>query len=144
MIGSLLAGSLLEDRDVTHIYPLVFLPWAVGHPRRGRRTQPLGCRRARWCVAGFGNGLTFPITVLIIQRYTTDRLRGRAFTVIISAHNALLGIAMVAAGALDGSVGARWTYARRVGAPRLRRDHGSACSRAGSGTQGVVVRQQAA
>ena len=36
-------------------------------------------------VAGFGNGLTFPMTVLIVQRYTEDRLRGRAFTLIISA-----------------------------------------------------------
>ena len=88
-------------------------------------------------VAGFGNGLTFPITVLIIQRYTTDRLRGRAFTVIISAHNALLGIAMVTAGALDGSVGARWTYAVASLLARLRRDRRS-CSRAASATQGVA------
>ena len=48
--------------------------------------------------------------VLIIQRYTIDRLRGRAFTSIISAHNTLLGISMAAAGALTGLVGARWTY----------------------------------
>ena len=27
---SLVAGSLLEDHDVTRIYPLAFLPWAVG------------------------------------------------------------------------------------------------------------------
>ena len=50
------------------------------------------------------------MTVLIVQRYTVDRLRGRAFTVIISAHNALLGLAMVAAGALTEYVGPRWTY----------------------------------
>ena len=61
-------------------------------------------------LAGFGNGLAFPITVLIIQRYTSDRLRGRAFTVVISAHNTLLGISMIAAGALTELVGARWTY----------------------------------
>jgi hypothetical protein len=62
-------------------------------------------------VSGFGNGLTFPITVLIVQRATTDALRGRAFTVIISVHNALLGVAMLAAGALAATAGARWTYA---------------------------------
>ena len=62
-------------------------------------------------LTGFGNGLAFPMTVLIVQRYTSDRLRGRAFTVIISVHSALLGLAMVAAGALTEVVGARWTYA---------------------------------
>jgi MFS family permease len=62
-------------------------------------------------VSGFGNGLAFPMTVLIVQQYTPDRLRGRAFTVIISAHNALLGLAMLAAGALIDLAGARWTYA---------------------------------
>src|SRR5581483_9851132 len=33
-------------------------------------------------LSGFGNGLTFPMTVVIVQRYVSDRLRGRAFTVI--------------------------------------------------------------
>jgi hypothetical protein len=49
--------------------------------------------------------------VLIVQEHTIDRLRGRAFTLVISAHNALLGLAMIAAGALTDAVGARWTYA---------------------------------
>ena len=64
------------------------------------------------------------MTVLIVQRYTADRLRGRAFTVIISAHNMLLGIAMIAAGALTEVAGARWTYvvaAALLGGRRLRR-----------------------
>jgi dipeptide/tripeptide permease len=50
------------------------------------------------------------MTVLIIQEHTIDRMRGRAFTLVISAHNALLGLAMAAAGALTGAVGARWTF----------------------------------
>jgi MFS family permease len=142
VIGSLLAGGLLEDRDVTHIYPLVFLPWAVGILGAGVAPN-LWVASAAMVVAGFGNGLTFPITVLIIQRYTTDRLRGRAFTVIISAHNALLGIAMVAAGALVGSIGARWTYA--VASVLLVCGGITALVLArGIRTQGVVVRQQAA
>jgi hypothetical protein len=40
-------------------------------------------------LSGFGNGVTFPMTVLIVQEHTVDRLRGRAFTLIISAHNYL-------------------------------------------------------
>jgi len=66
-------------------------------------------------VAGFGNGVAFPLTVVIVQRYTADHLRGRAFTVIISAHNALLGIAMLASGALTDLSGARWTYGVAAG-----------------------------
>jgi sugar phosphate permease len=62
-------------------------------------------------LAGFGNGLAFPLTVLIVQRSSSDLLRGRIFTVIISAHNAVLGVAMVTAGALTEAAGPRWTYA---------------------------------
>jgi MFS family permease len=142
VIGSLMAGSLLEEREVTQIYPLVFLPWAVGILGAGVAPN-IWVASVAMVVAGFGNGLTFPITVLIIQRYTTDQLRGRAFTVIISAHNALLGIAMVAAGALVGTVGSRWTYA--VASVLLVFGAITALVLArGIRTQGVVARQQAA
>ncbi len=109
VIGSLYSGSLLESRDVTSIYPLVFLPWAAGILGAGIAPN-VWVGASAVVLAGFGNGLAFPSMVLIIQRYTSDRLRGRAFTVVISAHNTLLGISMIAAGALTGLVGARWTY----------------------------------
>jgi MFS family permease len=66
-------------------------------------------------MTGFGNGLAFPMTVLIVQRYTSDRVRGRAFTVIISIHNSLLGLAMVASGGLTELAGARWTFGIAAG-----------------------------
>jgi len=109
VVGSLYSGSLLENRDVTSIYPLVFLPWAAGILGAGIAPN-VWVASSAMVLAGFGNGLAFPMTVLIIQRYTVDRLRGRAFTLIISAHNTLLGISMVAAGALTDLAGARWTY----------------------------------
>jgi MFS family permease len=109
VIGSLASGSLVERRALMAVYPLVFLPWAAGV--LGAAIAPnIWVAATAMVVAGFGNGLAFPLTVLIVQRYTSDRLRGRAFTVIISAQNALLGIAMVAAGALVGLAGPRWTY----------------------------------
>jgi MFS family permease len=109
VIGSLYSGVLLENRDITAIYPLVFLPWAAGILGAGIAPNVWVAATAM-VLAGFGNGLGFPMTILIIQRYTADRLRGRAFTLIISAHNALLGTSLVAAGALTDLVGARWTY----------------------------------
>jgi len=109
VIGSLISGSLLERRDVRIVYPLVFLPWAAGLLGAGVAPN-LWLAAAAMVLAGLGNGLTFPLTVVIVQRNTTDSLRGRVFTVIISAHNAVLGVAMVAAGALTEAAGPRWTY----------------------------------
>ena len=109
VIGGVISGSVLEKRDVRIVYPLVFLPWAVGLLGAGIAPN-LWVAAAAMVLAGFGNGLAFPLTVLIVQRNSTDVLRGRVFTVIISAHNAVLGLSMVAAGALTQMAGPRWTY----------------------------------
>src|SRR6478736_1987591 len=87
VIGSLLSGSLLDRSEVRNIYPLVFLPWAVGLFAAGVAPS-IWFAAAAMVVAGVGNGLTFPMTVVIVQRNTSDQLRGRAFTMIISVHNA--------------------------------------------------------
>jgi MFS family permease len=109
VIGSLVTGALSERYDVLLTYPVAFVPWAAGIV--GAAISPnVWVAALAMVVSGFGNGLTFPMTVLLIQRHTTDRLRGRAFTLVISAHNALLGIAMVAAGELTNVIGPRWTY----------------------------------
>jgi MFS family permease len=109
VVGSLASGSLTEGRELKALYPVAFLPWAAGILGAGLAPN-IWVAVLAMVLAGFGNGLTFPMTVLIVQRFTADRLRGRAFTVIISAHNALLGVAMVGAGALTESAGPRWTY----------------------------------
>ena len=109
VIGSLVSASLLEKRDMRVVYPLVFLPWAAG--LLGAGTAPnLWVAAAAMVLAGVGNGLAFPLTVVIVQRNAPDNLRGRVFTVIISAHNAVLGVGMVTAGALTEAAGPRWTY----------------------------------
>ena len=133
---------LLEQREVTRVYPLAFLPWAVGILGAGVAPN-IWVAAVAMVLAGFGNGLTFPMTVLIVQRYTVDRLRGRAFTVVISAHNLLLGIAMVSAGALTETVGPRWTYT--IASLLLVCGAASALALSrGIRTQGVVAQQQAA
>ena len=109
VIGSLVSGVLVERREVRNVYPVVFLPWAAG--LLGAAVAPdIWVAAVAMVLAGLGNGLTFPMTVLIVQRGTSDSLRGRAFTVIISGHNAVLGLAMVGAGALTASAGPRWVY----------------------------------
>jgi MFS family permease len=107
--GSITTGLLLRRRAVLDTYAFAFVPCAAGI--LGAAVAPdIWIAALAMVVTGFGNGLAFPMTVLIVQRHTTDRVRGRAFTVIISIHNALLGLAMVASGALTESLGARWTY----------------------------------
>ena len=109
VIGSLTSAWLVDRRDVTNVFPLAFLPWAAGFT--GAALAPsIWVAATAMVVAGFGNGMAFPMLVLIVQRFTADRLRGRAFTVIISAHNALLGLAMLASGAITDLASARWTY----------------------------------
>jgi MFS family permease len=109
VIGSLISGSLLERRDVRVVYPLVFLPWAAGLLGAGVAPN-LWVAATAMVLAGFGNGLAFPLTVVIVQHNAPDNLRGRVFTVIISAHNAVLGVSMVAAGAITELRGPRWAY----------------------------------
>ena len=109
VIGSLAVGSMLEGRNELAVYPLAYLPWAAGI--LGAAIAPnIWVGACAMAVNGFGNGLAFPISVLIIQRHTSDLVRGRAFTVIISAHNALLGIGILSAGGLAAAAGARWTF----------------------------------
>ena len=108
--GSLITGAIVGRRRPLRVYPLGFLPWAAG--TTGAALAPnVWVAALAMALSGFGNGVTFPMTVLIVQEHTADRLRGRAFTLIISAHNALLGLAMFAAGALTTAVGARWCFA---------------------------------
>ena len=109
VVGSIVTGFLLERHNVLNVYALAFVPLTAGIV--GAATAPnIWIAATAMTMTGFGNGLAFPMTILIVQRYTSDRLRGRAFTVIISVHTALLGLAQAASGALTEAVGARWTY----------------------------------
>jgi MFS family permease len=107
--GSIVTGFLLERHNVLNIYAIAFVPLTVGI--LGAATAPnIWIAATSMTMTGFGNGLTFPMTILIVQRYTTDRLRGRAFTVIISLQTAFLGLAQASSAPLTAAVGARWTY----------------------------------
>ena len=57
--------------------------------------------------AGFGNGAAVVCNAVLVQRGAPDRLRGRAFTVVMSTGYAVLGVGMVAAGPLTNEYGAR-------------------------------------
>jgi MFS family permease len=112
--GSIVTGFLLERHNVLNLYAIAFVPLTVGII--GAAAAPdIWIAATAMVLTGFGNGLTFPMTILIVQRYTSDRLRGRAFTAIISIHTAILGLAQAASAPLTASVGARWTYVAAAG-----------------------------
>jgi MFS family permease len=59
---------------------------------------------------GIGNGIAVVVNSLLVQRGTPDNLRGRAFTLAMSAnYSAVLG-GMVIGGFLADAFGARWTW----------------------------------
>ena len=62
-------------------------------------------------VSGFGNGGAIVVNITMVQRGAPDQVRGRAFTLLMSVTNLVLGLAFVGAGPLVNSVGARWSYA---------------------------------
>jgi MFS family permease len=114
VVGSIVVGFLLDRHNVLNIYALAFIPLTVGI--LGAAAAPnLWVAATSMIMTGFGNGLTFPMTILIVQRYTSDRLRGRAFTVIISVQTAFLGVAQASSAPLTNAVGARWTYVVAAG-----------------------------
>jgi MFS family permease len=59
---------------------------------------------------GFGNGGAIVANITLVQRAAPDRVRGRAFTLLMSVNYAFLGLSFVLAGPLTNAYGARWAY----------------------------------
>src|SRR4029078_13131306 len=61
--------------------------------------------------AGAGNGVAVITNAVLVQRGAPDRLRGRAFAVVMSLGYAFLGLGMIVAGPLTNEAGARTVWA---------------------------------
>jgi MFS family permease len=61
-------------------------------------------------VSGFGNGGAVVANITLVQVGAPDHVRGRAFTLLMSATYAVMGVAFVIAGPLTNAVGPRWVY----------------------------------
>ncbi len=108
VIGGLAAAPLIE-RNLGAAYVRFLAIFAVG----------LGCTAAApnvWVGAaamvlfGFGNGGALVANITLVQRGAPDRVRGRAFTLLMSVNYAFLGLSFVLAGPLTNAYGARWAY----------------------------------
>ncbi len=109
VIGALLASSWLERRGMTVLYGLAIGVMAVAY-------IAAACSPNVWIavvfvvVGGIGNATALVCNTLLVQRGAPDRLRGRAFTLIMGTNFALLGLGMVVAGPLVDELGARWVW----------------------------------
>ena len=106
VLGSLLAGPLLERVAVGLVYGSSIATMAVGFALAAMSPSvwvALPCV----VVSGIGNGAASVCNPLLVQTGAPDRLRGRAFTVVMSVNFAVLGVGMGVAGPLTDAFGAR-------------------------------------
>jgi MFS family permease len=112
--GSLFGGTWIAQRGLTVPYATSIALMALG----------IGAAAAApnvWIAAlvviaaGAGNGVAVIANALLVQRGAPDRLRGRAFTVVMSTGYAVLGLGMVAAGPLTNAIGARAVWGISAG-----------------------------
>jgi MFS family permease len=109
VIGALFASAVLERRGMTVLYGLAI--GVMGAADIGAALSP-NVWVAFVCVvaSGIGNVTALVCNNLLVQRGAPDEMRGRAFTAILGANFAALGLGMVLAGPLVDSVGARWVW----------------------------------
>jgi MFS family permease len=110
VVGALYAASWLEQRSVSAVYGAGLGLMAFGS-LAAALSPNVWVGAAAMAVGGAGNGSAIVCNSLLIQRGAPDRLRGRAFTTIMSVNYALLGVGMALAGPVTDAVGARWVFA---------------------------------
>jgi MFS family permease len=114
VVGSLLAGGWLEQRGLRGPYVvsigLMALVFGIAAASPNVWVAAIAV-----VLAGLGNGVAVVANAVLVQRGAPDHLRGRAFTVVMSAGYAVLGAGMVAAGFLTDLLGARTVWALAAG-----------------------------
>jgi MFS family permease len=108
-LGSVASGSAVARVGLGRLYALGIALMAVGYGVAAVSPN-IWVAVPAVVLAAFGNGAAVVCNALFVQRGAPDELRGRAFTVIMSSNYALLGVGMVAAGALTDAFGARWVW----------------------------------
>lgn len=110
LIAGGLATAQLIPRGLGSTYVKLLAVFAIGIA--GAAAAPnVWVGAAAMVVSGFGNGGAIVANITMVQRGAPDHVRGRAFTVLMSITNLVLGLAFIAAGPLVDTVGARWSYA---------------------------------
>jgi MFS family permease len=113
VIGGLVAASLIAQGLQT-AYVRLLVVFALGIA--GAAAAPnVWIGTLAMLLAGFGNGGAVVANITLVQRGAPDHVRGRAFTLLMSANYAVFGIALIIAGPITNLAGARWVYAGAAG-----------------------------
>jgi MFS family permease len=107
--GAYIAGSWIEERGLPKVYGASLAMMAIGI---GAAAASPNVWVAAVCVvvSGAGNGAAIVCNALLVQRGAPDRLRGRAFTILMSSSVTVLALGMVLAGRLTDAFGPRWIW----------------------------------
>jgi MFS family permease len=110
VVGGLGASGWIRTYGVGRVYVAALATFAVGVAAAGASPNVwLGA--VAMFVSGVGNGTAIVANIVLVQRGAPDRLRGRAFTLLMSATYAAMGVGLLVAGPLTDLFGARWVYA---------------------------------
>jgi MFS family permease len=118
VLGSLFGGGWIAQRGLAVPYGVSIGLMALGF---GAAAAAPNVWVAALVViaAGAGNGVAVITNALLVQRGAPDRLRGRAFTVVMSVGYSVLGLGMVVAGPLTNAIGARAVWGISAGLAAL-------------------------
>jgi MFS family permease len=109
LVAGGLAAATLVARGLARAYVVFLAMFALGIA--GAAGAPNVWVGTSWMVlAGFGNGGAVVANITLVQRGAPDHVRGRVFTLLMSANFAVLGIAFVVFGPITDAVGARCVY----------------------------------
>jgi MFS family permease len=110
LLGSLNAHRLLGVRLFPGVYVFGFALIAVGCELVAL-LPPLLVAALFLAIGGFGNGLLITANGMLVQQGAPDKLRGRAFTLIMSANAIVYALAALGAGAAADHLGIRLVWA---------------------------------
>ena len=109
VIGGFAASGWMSRFGLARAYTIALVAFAAGIFAAGISPN-VSVATVAMLVSGSGNGAGIVSNIVLVQRGAPDRLRGRAFTVLMSVTYAAMGVGLVVAGPLTDAVGARWVY----------------------------------
>ena len=109
VLGSILASPALDRRPVNLVYGVSIALMGVG-ALAAAISPTIWLGVVGVLVLGLGNGSAVVCNILLVQRSTSDAVRGRVFTLLMSTGWVFLGLGMLAAGTLTDLLGPRWVW----------------------------------
>jgi MFS family permease len=114
MLGSLFGGTWIEQRGMAIPYGVSIGLMALGFGAAAAAPN-VWVAAIVVVAAGAGNGVAVVTNAVLVQRGAPDRLRGRAFAVVMSLGYAFLGVGMIVSGPVTNEAGARAVWAAAAG-----------------------------